>query len=74
MLVSTKTPCGKLAYDYMGIRLPLEVMQSARGFYLGTSNDAGPVSRESEEYWPTYEDAEAALEAGSESWTQRDHP
>ena len=39
-MIDSKTPCGKLAFDIMGLRLPLEVMQSPRGFYLGPSNEA----------------------------------
>lgn len=73
-MIDSKTPCGKLAFDIMGVRLPLEVMQSPRGFYLGTSNEAGPVSRESHEYWLSFEEAEGALEAGPCAWTQRDEP
>lgn len=65
---------GQLAYEILGIRLPLEVLPAARGFYLGTANDAGPVSRESLEYYPTIEAAEAALESNPPIWTQRDHP
>lgn len=69
-----KGPTGKLAFDVMGVRLPLEVLQSARGFYLGTYNESGPVSRESAEYWPTEEAARKALDTGPDAWTQRDHP
>lgn len=69
-----KGPTGKLAFDIMGIRLPLEVLRSARGFYLGTYNESGPVSRESAEYWPTETDARKALDTGPDAWTQRDHP
>ena len=65
---------GMLAHEMLGVRLPLEVLHSARGFYLGTANDAGPVSRESLEYFPTFEAAEAALESNPPVWTQRDHP
>ena len=63
---------GKLAAQ-AGYRLPLEVLKSAAGFYLGTaSKDLGPVSRESAEYFPTQELAEQAM--GSGQWTQREHP
>lgn len=67
-------PKGQLAREYGGISLPLEVMQSARGFYLGTSQDGMPYSRESNEYWATSVQAEKALAAGEDAWTQRDHP
>lgn len=67
-------PRGQIAKEFGGVSLPLEVMHSARGFYLGTCQDEMPYSRESVEYWPTYDAAEAALEAGPDAWTQRDHP
>lgn len=68
-------PSGKLALEYCGLSLPVEVLQSARGYYLGTySIEEGPVSRESAEYWPTEEAAQKALDAGPDAWTQRDHP
>ncbi len=65
-------PTGKLALEFGGQRLPLSVLQSAAGYYLGTYNESGPVSRESVEYWPTEDRAEDALTSGD--WTQRDHP
>ncbi|AXK43848.1 hypothetical protein [Erythrobacter aureus] len=74
MAVSTMTPTGKLAYEFGNRRLPLQVLQSGRGFYLGTADDGGPVSRESAEYWPTYDEAEGALDKGPDAWTQRDEP
>lgn len=54
-----------------GYRLPIEVQESRAGFYIGTF-DCGPVSRESDEYWPTRELAQAALDTGN--WTQKPHP
>ena len=59
---------GKLAAS-CGFQLPLQVMQSAAGFYLGTSEFGMPFSRESVEYWPTAKDAENALRDGT--WTQK---
>lgn len=62
---------GKLALG-IGVRLPLIVMESARGFYLGTMDAEGPVSRESVEYWPSKEAAQAALDGvEGQDWTQR---
>ena len=55
-----------------GVRLPLQVLRSAAGFYLGTFGDEGPETRESEEYWPTRQQAEDALRDGT--WTQRISP
>ncbi|NUU68585.1 hypothetical protein HQN64_21095 [Enterobacteriaceae bacterium BIT-l23] len=52
-----------------GFQLPLQVLQSGRGYYIGTMNDEGPVSRESEEYFRTHDKASKALQGGT--WTQR---
>lgn len=66
-------PHGKLAHEYCGVKLPLQVLQSAAGFYLGTIDpNEGPVSRESEEYFPSQKAAEAAMTSGE--WTQRHQP
>jgi len=62
---------GLLASVHVGERLPLQVLRSAAGHYIGTFDD-GPVSRESAEYFPTREVARHALETGA--WTQRQHP
>jgi len=58
-----------------GFRLPLEVLKSANGFYLGTQDRCGPVSRESVEYWSSHDLATQALN-GKEGvhWTQRESP
>lgn len=64
--------CGPLALAYVGKRLPLQVLRSAAGHYIGTFDDDGPVSRESVEYFPTRDVARHALETGA--WTQRRHP
>ncbi len=52
-----------------GKALPVQVLESAAGFYLGTVNEEGPYSRESQEYWRSRKEAEKALETGS--WTAR---
>ncbi len=66
--MNTTTAMGELASD-AGYDLPLKVIRSGAGYYIGTfSVDAGPVSRESEEYWPTEELADAAMASGA--WTQ----
>lgn len=52
-----------------GFHLPLQILRSGRGYYIGTANDAGPVSRESEEYFSTRQAAEQALQGST--WTQR---
>lgn len=69
---------GHLANLYCHAELPLQVLKSAAGFYIGTfvrdivSDLFGPVSRESEEYFPTEEAAQEALRSGS--WTQKLYP
>ena len=55
-----------------GFNLPLQVLRSANGFYIGTADDNGPVSRESVEYWNTVQEAALALEKGN--FTQRVNP
>jgi hypothetical protein len=58
--------CG---FDY----LDLQVCQSAAGYYIGTwCPEEGPVSRESQEYYATRAEAQAALDQGT--WLQRFHP
>lgn len=54
----------------------LKVMKSAAGFYIGKSiMEMGfplPYSRESQEYFPTEEEAQNALTSGQ--YTKRDYP
>lgn len=50
-------------------RRPLCVLRGIAGYYIGTANDEGPLSRESVEYFPTRDLAERALVYGC--WTQR---
>jgi len=64
-------PSAKLASEF-GLRLPVQILQSNAGWYLGSANEAGPVSRESLEYWPRKEQAQNALNEGL--WTQRNEP
>ena len=61
-------PFGQLASAYCGKFLPLEVLQSAAGHYIGTRDTKGPVSRESREYFRSYTAAQRALERGG--WSQ----
>ncbi|MBO9356006.1 hypothetical protein GG851_18615 [Bordetella petrii] len=63
---------GYLALAYTGKRLPLEVRLSAAGHYIGTADKEGPVSRESEHYFRSYQAASKALMTGR--WEQRLHP
>lgn len=64
---------GRLALEYCGLKLPLQVLKSQAGFYLGTRDEEGPCSRESAEYWRTKREADEAL-TGRRKWTQRLHP
>lgn len=53
--------------------LPLEVLGSRAGFYIGTfSPYLGHISRESVEYWSTQAKAQEALDTST--WTQRTNP
>ena len=63
---------GKLALEYCGRKLPLQVMKSQAGYYIGTCSDDGPCSRESVEYYRKEGDASTAL--ANSTWTQRDNP
>lgn len=63
---------GQLAFLYCKKRLPLQVLQTRAGFYIGTFDEDGPCSRESLEYFPSSTAAETALR--DSSWTQREHP
>lgn len=60
---------GKLALAQFQTEHPLQILESAAGFYIGTFDELGPLTRESEEYFPTAETAAKALE--THSWTQR---
>lgn len=62
---------GRLALSYKGTSMPLVVLQSGAGFYIGTYCEDGPFSRESIEYWRKREPAEQALANGE--WTLRSH-
>ena len=59
---------GHLALIHCGKFLPLEVLHSAAGHYIGTHDTEGPVSRESSEYFRSYVAAQRALERGG--WSQ----
>lgn len=64
---------GKLAHAYVGVKLTLTVLRSGAGFYIGTRDeDGGPVSRESQEYFTTRQEAGDALRNGT--WTQNQRP
>ena len=60
---------GKLAAS-CGFHLPIQVMKSAAGFYLGTTYFGIPLNRESNEYWTSEEEAKKALQSGN--WTQKE--
>ncbi len=64
---------GQLARDWCHKRLPLQILHSNAGFYIGTADpESGPCSRESVEYFSTESDALAALDTGN--WTQKEAP
>ena len=63
---------GEVAFAVTGHILPLQVCRSAAGFYIGTlsSDHSFPMSRESVEYYRTFEEADSALLKGT--WTQKE--
>lgn len=67
---------GKLAKEYCGVELPLQVLRvngMVSGYYIGTLHpEEGPYSRESVELFRTREEAEKALADGN--WTQKQVP
>ncbi len=63
---------GLLAHEYCGKRIEVAVLRSAAGYYIGTFDEDGPVSRESNEYWPTSSAAQEALD--THCWTQKETP
>lgn len=67
--ISQNQTIGSLAMTCSGKRLPLIVMNSFAGWYLGTSEDGMPYTRESVQYWPTQFAANEALATGN--WTQK---
>lgn len=60
---------GKLSKQILGLDLPVKILRSNAGFYIGTHDGVEPISRESVEYWPTEQLAATALDNGT--WTQR---
>lgn len=78
--MTIQTSNGLIAKELLDLQLPLQVLKSNAGFYIGTFIDAdenitdnpdyfGPITRESEEYFSTAEEAKNALEKGL--WTQK---
>ncbi len=59
---------GYLSLVHTGKRLPLDVLHSAAGHYIGTADRKGPVSRESTQYFRSYHAARHALDTGR--WQQ----
>jgi len=80
--MTTQIANGQLAEKFLDVQLPLQVLGSRAGFYIGTFLELdltlemdempeffGPVSRESEEYFSSAEEAQQALDKGL--WTQK---
>ena len=67
----TRFEYGQLALT-IGRALPLQVLGSRAGFYIGTADEEGPCSRESVEYWENRALAQSAL--ANRRWTQRYEP
>lgn len=70
--MSQSSSVGQLAQTHLGEHLPLQVLHSPAGYYIGTADSDGPASRESVEYFPTQAAASQALQTGA--WTQRTTP
>ena len=68
----TSVAYGRLAKEVLGLTLELTVLKSAAGWYIGTSDNGGPVSRESIEYYQSELEATQAFE--QDLWTQKDYP
>lgn len=69
MATDTAPAHSKFDHDDAGNNYPLQVLQSRRGFYLGTLDDEGlPFSRESAEYFRSHQAAADALHSGR--WTR----
>ena len=64
-------PIGLLAKTFADRELPLEILRSAAGYYIGTWDEEGPFSWESQEYFSNEQAAQDALAQGA--WTQRKH-
>lgn len=62
---------GKLALAHLRLELPLQVLMSNAGFYIGTLDEEGPASRESVEYYQSRELGQQALDNGT--WSQREY-
>ena len=52
---------GRFAYDVLRVQLECHVMQIGNGYYIGTFDESGPVSRESVETYTTFEAVNDAL-------------
>lgn len=61
---------GQLAEQCIGAHIPVRVLSSPSGYYIGTADENGePLTRESEEYFFTKDLALWALH--NNAWTQR---
>ncbi|WP_263147701.1 hypothetical protein [Pseudomonas sp. RIT-PI-AD] len=68
-MASLHTQHGELARVHCELTLPLQILYSRAGYYIGTVCEDGlPCSRESREYFDTQQAAEIALQNGT--WTQ----
>lgn len=48
--------------SYINWEIPVVVCMSNAGYYIGQMDDGVPYTRLSREYWPTREEAQAALD------------
>lgn len=54
---------GEIA-KYLGLNLPLQALRSKAGWYVGTTYENQPFSRESVEYYSSEQAALAAIASG----------
>ena len=65
----SKPKYGYLVKKFSGEKLPLEILSSPYGWYIGTRKDGSPYTQESAELYSTAKAAERAFRTGR--WTQR---
>jgi len=71
--IPTELPIGfGFLASQIGKHLPLTILNSRAGFYIGTKESGVPCSRESAEYFSSASDADNALRSGV--WTQKQTP
>jgi hypothetical protein len=63
---------GYLAFHFAGVIREVQVLETTSGYYLDTTEEGQPFTRESQQYWTTRKEAADALRTGA--WSQRRSP